>query len=95
MSATVSDRDAIDDYGWFDEHGGRRFRARRGPDGVWLIYKRGPVFLRTHTGNTGPISDSDPAIATAWFAAAWPELPFAKADRKARQAGVRRAGGQR
>jgi hypothetical protein len=91
----VSTAEALDDDDWLDAHPKRRFRARRGPDGYWLIRKRGDVFLRAYTRNTVPVIDTDPEIATLWFGAAWPELSFAKANRKSRQAGVRRAGGRR
>ena len=91
----ITPAEAIDDVRWFDAYPGCKFRARRAPSGFWLIRKRGDVFLRTFTRNFTPVAETDPEIATLRFAAAWPELFFAKANRKSRQAGVRRGGGRR
>jgi hypothetical protein len=52
---------------------------------------RGLLYVR----EGAPICDTDAEIAAFWFAAAWPEPLFAKAAHKARQAGVRCAGGRR
>jgi hypothetical protein len=91
----IAPAEAIDDTASCDARPSRRFRARRTPDGFWLVRKSGTAFLRTFSRNVAPVADTDPEIATAWFAAAWPELLFAKANRKSRQAGVRRTGGRK
>ena len=92
----VTVADALDDCAWFDGQPSRRFRARRSPGGAyWLVRKRGDVFLRTFTRNVIAVADTDAEVAAAWFSAVWSAILFAKANRKSRQAGVRRAGGRR
>jgi hypothetical protein len=82
----VSDADALDDGAWFDLHPKRRFRARRGPDGFWLIRKRGDAFLRAYTRSAVPGTDTDAGLAPAWFESAYPDLLAAKARGRARKA---------
>jgi hypothetical protein len=83
--------EAIDDFRWFDAHPNRRFRARGSTAGVWIIRRRGDVFLRTLARSLPPSAkDSDAALGPAWFEAAYPGLLAEKAQRHARKAGVRR-----
>jgi len=91
----VTVAEALDDCAWFDGYPSRRFRACRAVGGYWLIRRRGDLFLWTFTRNVAAVADSDAEIATASYAAAWPELPFTRANRKSRQVRVRRAGGWR
>ena len=85
--------EASDDYAWFDRHHGRRFRARRGTGGLWLIRKRGEAFLRTFTTEVAAVADTDATVAAMWFSAAWPAEAFHNAQRNARRANDR--GGRR
>jgi hypothetical protein len=39
----IAPAEAIDDTAWFDARPSRRFRARRTPDGFWLVRKSGRV----------------------------------------------------
>ena len=88
----VSAAEALDDCAWFDRHANRKFRIRRTDDLVWIIRRRGHVFLRTVTHRLPvEIVDTDAAIAPLWFAAAFPDISLQKARRLARQA----SGGRR
>ena len=87
----VSTAEAIDDACWFDVHPRCNYRARGG----WLIRKvHDDVFLRTFSGNAEALTDTDAELGPVLFAAAW-QLSSPAANRKSRQAGVRRAGGRR
>jgi hypothetical protein len=73
------------DRAWFAAHPDRRFRARRGDGGWWLVRRFCGAAIRTHTDKFLSIADSDTEIAVAWYTTAYPEL-FAKALKKGRKA---------
>jgi hypothetical protein len=89
--ATTINTEVPDDGPWFTNHPGRLFRARASDGGIWLIRRRpqgaGPdVYLRT-LGRTGPpTGDSDAALATAWYASAYPYWSPEQVVRAARRA---------
>jgi hypothetical protein len=87
----VPEAEALADRIWFTDHPDRRFRARPGVGGVWLIRRRGDVLLRVVAARPLPPGDTDPALAPAWFESADPDLLAAKARRRARKA----SGGRR
>jgi hypothetical protein len=78
------------------DHPDRRFRARAGDGGLWLIRRRPhggdpDVLLRAFSRTIAPPArDSDDAIAALWFAAAFPDWPAEKAQKAARKALKRR-----
>jgi hypothetical protein len=88
----VTAADALDDFAWFDRLANRKFRVRRTANLVWIIRRRGQVFLRTVTHHL-PVAtvDTDAATAPLWFAAAYPDISLQKAQRRARTAIKRRA----
>jgi hypothetical protein len=91
----VTEDDALGDKSWFSDRPDRRFRARPGNGGVWLI-RRQPqganpdVFLRTFTRSVPPLGDNDGELAALWYRAAWPAWTpeqVLKASRKALKKG--------
>jgi hypothetical protein len=68
---------------------------RRSAGVVRLIRRRGDTLLRTFTRNAVPVDDTDREIAALWFNAVWPKTLFRTAERKARKASERSAGGRR
>jgi hypothetical protein len=88
----ATDRDAHDDFAWFDQRPGRLFRARIAPGGLWLVRRRRSVLLRTFRPQQLelPLEDSDGEIGPLWFATAWLETSNRTAGKRARAAGVRR-----
>ena len=82
----VTEIEAGDDRAWFACHLQRRFRARPGAGGWWLVRRRGAVLLRTFSSTALALADRDKAIAPAWFAAAYPDEFFERAKRKGRKA---------
>jgi hypothetical protein len=88
----ITDEAAFDDKAWFDDHPERRFRARAGDRGVWIIRRRAQgadpdVYLRTFIRTTAPpLSDSDGELAGLWYRAAFPDWPPEKIQKAARKA---------
>jgi hypothetical protein len=81
----VTEEAARGDRDWFGDHPSRRFHARAGDGGWWLIRRRG--LLRTFTRTVTHVADRDKAIAALWFAAAYPdEEIFGKAVKRGRKA---------
>ena len=87
------------DTAWFDARPSRRFRARRTADGFWLVLLAGPNEWHRVPADLQPerrpAADTDPDIATLWFAQLGRSLLFAKANRKSGQAGVRPTRGRK
>jgi hypothetical protein len=83
--APVTEIEAGDDRYWFADHPNRRFRARVGSSGTWFIRRCGDVFLRSFARAPVP-ADTDIASAHAWFAAAYPQWPIERVQRRARKA---------
>jgi len=75
----ITETDALADHSWFTAHPERRFRARAGNNGIWLIRRRPQggderdVYLRVFS--TTDVERADGAIAVAWFRAAYPDWP--------------------
>jgi hypothetical protein len=69
---------AIDDRTWFADHPERRFRARVGNGGIWLI-RRVPqggahdLFLRIFGVARRLPGDRDAELASAWYETAYPD----------------------
>ena len=76
----ITETAAIADAEWFAAHPNRKFRARAGNNGIWLIRRRpqggngADALLRTFAV-IDPPEDADPAIAAAWFHTAYPDWP--------------------
>jgi hypothetical protein len=94
-----SDTAALEDLGWFAEHPDRRFRARAGDGGLWLIRKAPQgtdpdVFLPTFSSSPSrPLNESDGALVVLWYETAYPDLSAETAQnwaRKAIERGARR-----
>jgi hypothetical protein len=92
MSAPqATEADALDDRSWFANHPNRRFRARVGDGGRWLIRRRAQgaaadVLLRTFSRTTERLSrDGDSELAALWYMAAYPDWPPKKAQKAARK----------
>jgi hypothetical protein len=81
----VTEIEAGNDRAWFTDHPNRRFRARAGTGGAWLIRRRGDVFLRSFAQAPLP-ANTDIAAAFAWFSAAYPWWPVEQVQRRARKA---------
>jgi hypothetical protein len=77
--------DPLDDTCWFGSDRDH-FRARRAPGGVWLVRKRGDVFLRVFTKSTAAISDRDHELSAAWYIAAHPDWALEWVQKAARKA---------
>ena len=89
----ASHRDALDDSDWFAAHRPRRYRARQGEDGaVWLIRRKGRVFLRVPSDLTALPPDVEIAIESVWWRAAWPGLPPKARHKLMRESRPPRAG---
>jgi hypothetical protein len=70
----AGDSETVTDAAWFDANPGRRYRARAASNGqVWLVRKRGRVFLRT-LAPLPRIPTLEREIEARWFSAAWPDL---------------------
>jgi hypothetical protein len=70
----AGDSETVTDAAWFDANPGRRYRARLASDGqVWLVRKRGRVFLRT-LAPLPRIPTLEREIEARWFSAASPDL---------------------
>jgi hypothetical protein len=75
----VTEAFALEDRSWFCERPDRRFRARTGDAGLWLI-RRQPqganpdVYLRTFSRTIVPPSrDGDGELAGLWYRTAYPD----------------------
>jgi hypothetical protein len=84
----VTASDVSADRDWFAIHRYRRYRARSGAGGVWLVRKRsGGVFLRTFTAALPRrVPDTDGALREQWFGVAWPDLDDLVRDELIREA---------
>jgi hypothetical protein len=87
----VTEDDARSDREWFAGHPDRRFRARPGDSGLWLIRRRPQgadpdVYLRTFARAVVTREDSDRALAALWYGAAYPSWPPEKVQGAARKA---------
>jgi hypothetical protein len=85
----VTEADALDDRS--ADHLDRRFRARLGDGGVWLIRRvpqgSGPdVCLRTFSRSQRLLGDGAGDLAPAWYAAAYPDWSTEKVQKSARKA---------
>jgi hypothetical protein len=89
---SVSETDALDDRPWFADRPDRRFRARAGSGGLWVIRKvpqsaGTDVLLRTFSRTiAAPSRDNDGEIAGLWYMAAYPDWPPEKVLKRARKA---------
>jgi hypothetical protein len=86
----VTEAAAALDQGWFADHPHRQFRARRGDHGVWLIRRLSQpggtdAHLRTFGRTIALPADADGDIAPAWFAAAFPDWPAERCQRRAKK----------
>jgi hypothetical protein len=72
----VTAADVSDNFNWFSARSGRRYRARQGAGGMWIVRRRGDVFLRTWSDakELRTLPDRDDDLRPAWFFAAWPTL---------------------
>jgi len=91
----ATEENALDDRFFFADHPARKFRARAGNDGLWLIRRRpqgggSDVYLRTFSRTQLP-ADSDAAIAISWYRATWPDKPCDEV-RKAAAKALKEAG---
>ena len=88
----VGAADAQGDREWLADHPNRRFRARSGDGGVWLIYRRpqggggSDVYLRVFGPMPEMPGDNDGDIALRWYLAAHPDLPPAEVRKAAARA---------
>lgn len=88
----VTEAAALDDRSWFTDHPDRRFRARSGDGGLWLIRRRRQgadfdVLLRTFSRTIGPSSkDGDSELAALWYRAAYPDMAAKDVIRFAKKA---------
>ena len=87
----ITETDALADHSWFTAHPDRRFRARAGNDGIWLIRRRpqtgnDPDALLRVFSPTELLERADGAIAIAWFRAAYPDWPPEKVRKAAAKA---------
>jgi hypothetical protein len=90
----VTEQDAGADRDWFRDQPQRRFRARAGDGGVWIIRRRAQgtdaeVYLRTFSRDATSPKDDDSTIAARWYQAAyshWSPAECQKAARKATKA---------
>jgi hypothetical protein len=83
-SPEVTAAAALDDAAWFDRQG-RRFRARADGGGAWLVPRSGGAFLRVFAQVSVP-ADTDIACAFVWYAAAYPQWPIERVQRRTRKA---------
>jgi hypothetical protein len=84
----VTTPDALDDFQWFADHQGRRYRSRPGAGGTWIIRRRGGAFLRTWSADTilQNLPDRDAVLRPAWFHAAYPTLDKRSRDQLTKEA---------
>jgi hypothetical protein len=83
---------ALADRSWFADRPERRFRARPGDGGVWIIRRRpqgagADALLRTFSRTQRLPDDSDRELAGLWYAAANPAWPSERVQKAARGLG--------
>jgi hypothetical protein len=88
----VAEAAALEDRAWFDGRPERRFRARAGDGGVWLIRRLATgaeIFLRAFGRNGAAIrndGDCDGELAALWCMAAYPDWSPEQVSKWARKA---------
>lgn len=88
----VTETAALDDRSCFGDHPDRRFRARAGDGGLWLIRRRPhggdpDVLLRAFSRTiASPRNDCDGELAALWCMAAYPDWSPEQVSKWARKA---------